>query len=387
LALSDASRMFQWMTDPGVRLKVGVTREPSMDATVEWLEHALSDRSFHPRAILNSGEHVGNVVLDQIDHTAGTARLSIYIGPSSERHRGLGRRAIGLVLREAFDSLHLRKVWLTVAADNEPAVRCYVASGFSVDERLPGAFGNGTDVRDALKMSIVCTTRCVIVQPSYIPWRGYFDLIRRADVFVFLDDVQYDKHGWRNRNRVKTPRGSEWLTIPAHAKGTLIERTPIRDIQIEGSAWSRKHLRTLVQLYRGAPHFAEYHPWLEAMYASPPKLLADFTIASTVAIAGHLGIRNTRFLRSSDIQAEGAKTDRLIAILQKLGATHYLSGPTAKAYIEPDKFENAGIVLEWMDYVYPEYPQLYPPFDPFVTVLDLLFMTGSDSPRYIWGSD
>jgi hypothetical protein len=228
-------------------------------------------------------------------------------------------------------------------------------------------------------------TRCVIVQPSYIPWRGHFDLIHRADVFVFYDDVQYDKHGWRNRNRVKTPRGSEWLTIPVRSKGNVVEHTPTYQIEIADASWPRKHLRTLTQLYRNAPHFAEYQPWLESIYAAPPKLLADFTIATTIAIAERLGITQTKFMRSSELNASGTKTDRLIEILRQLGATHYLSGPSAKEYIEPEKFERAGIALEWMEYAYPEYPQLHPPFDPFVTVLDLMFMTGADAHRYIWG--
>ena len=175
------------------------------------------------------------------------------------------------------------------------------------------------------------------------------------------------------------------MTIPVRAKGNVVEHTPIREIEIADAAWARKHLRTLIQLYRGAPHFAEYQPWLESMYASPPPLLADFTIATTIAIAQRLGITRTKFLRSSELHASGTKTDRLIEILQQLRATHYLSGPSAKEYIEPEKFQRAGIELEWMEYVYPEYPQLYPPFDPFVTVLDLMFMTGADAHRYIWG--
>ena len=226
--------------------------------------------------------------------------------------------------------------------------------------------------------------RCVIVQPSYIPWRGYFDLIRRADVFVFYDDVQYDKHGWRNRNRVKTPRGSEWLTIPVRSRGAT-SGLLIKDVTASSESWAPKHLDTLRRLYAAAPHFGIYLPWLERRYAAPPPLLADFTIATTIDLAGMLGIAATKFLRSSTLGIGGRKTDRLVAICRALGATEYLSGPSARDYIEPETFAAAGIALEYIDYRYPEYPQLYPPFDPFVTILDLLFMTGSDAPRYIWG--
>jgi len=227
--------------------------------------------------------------------------------------------------------------------------------------------------------------RAVILQPSYIPWRGYFDLIRRADVFVFYDDVQYDKHGWRNRNRVKTPRGSHWLTIPVRSRGAT-HGLLIKDAQTNGETeWPRKHFETLRQLYAPAPYFSDYLPWLETAYADPPPLLADYTIATTIELAGMLGITSTKFLRSSTLGIGGRKTDRLVAILQALGATEYLSGPSARDYLEPEKFLAAGIDLQYIEYAYPEYPQLYPPYDPFVTILDLLFMTGGDALRYIRG--
>lgn len=229
--------------------------------------------------------------------------------------------------------------------------------------------------------------KCVILQPSYIPWRGYFDQIRRADVFVFYDDVQYDKHGWRNRNRVKTPEGGQWLTIPVFTKGAQTDKTPINAIRMnESTSWARKHWATLARVYGKAPGFARYAPLLEQFYLhrARPDLLADFTIDLTTALARELGIVHTRFLRSSALLATGAKTERLIQILRALGATHYISGPSARDYIEDELFLEAGIGLEYMAYDYPEYPQLYPPFDPYVSILDLLFMTGTDAPRYIW---
>jgi hypothetical protein len=227
--------------------------------------------------------------------------------------------------------------------------------------------------------------RCVILQPSYIPWRGYFDLIRRADVFVFYDDVQYDKHGWRNRNRVKTPRGSQWLTIPVRSRGAT-SGLLIKDVAItSGEQWAPTHLETFRRLYAAAPHFADWLPWLQRTYADPPPRLADFTIATTIELATMLGFTSTTFLRSSSLGVAGTKTDRLVAMLRMLGATEYLSGPSARDYIEPEKFASASIDLQYIEYAYPEYPQLYPPFDPFVTVLDLLFMTGSDARRYITG--
>ncbi|HXR48469.1 MAG TPA: WbqC family protein [Candidatus Limnocylindrales bacterium] len=229
------------------------------------------------------------------------------------------------------------------------------------------------------------STNCVILQPSYIPWRGFFHQMQKADVFIFYDDVQFDRHGWRNRNRIKTPQGGKWLTIPVHSRGHLIEHTPIHKIEVSwNDNWSRKHWLTLQQYYGRAPHFERYREWLERFYGRRDALLADFTIDLTIQIASELGLHHTRFVRSSTLEATGVKTDRLLNILAKVKATHYISGPSARAYLEADKFAAAGITLEYMTYDYPEYSQLYPPFDPQVSILDLLFMTGPDAPRYIW---
>ncbi len=224
----------------------------------------------------------------------------------------------------------------------------------------------------------------VILQPSYIPWRGYFDQIRRADLFVFYDDVQYDKRGWRNRNQIKTAQGKQWLTIPVHSRGVR-EGIPICDVKIDWEQpWAKNHLKSLTFAYARASYFRAYLPWLESVYSQRYELLADFTIWLTIEIARKMGITHTRFMRSSEMQGiDGHKTDRLIQILQRVGAQHYISGPSARGYIEQEKFEAAGIGLEYMEYNYPDYPQLYPPYDPYVTVLDLLFMVGPDALSYI----
>ncbi len=225
----------------------------------------------------------------------------------------------------------------------------------------------------------------VILQPSYIPWRGYFHQIAKSDLFIFYDDVQYDKRGWRNRNRIKTASGPTWLSIPVFNKGVQTEHLAINGIQIVWDRpWNREHWNSIQLAYRKTPHFSQVADVLEPFYNSKPDLLADFTIEQTIALARQLGINHTRFMRSSEIEGvEGAKTDRLISILKKVGATHYISGPSAQDYIESEKFAAAGISLEFMVYDYPEYPQLYPPFEPQVSVIDLMCMTGPDSLKYI----
>jgi hypothetical protein len=228
--------------------------------------------------------------------------------------------------------------------------------------------------------------KCVILQPSYIPWRGYFDQINRADVFIFYDDVQYDKHGWRNRNQIKTTQGRQWLTIPVHSSGVVKKSIPINQVEIDWSTpWNKSHWKALTFAYGRAPFFQNYAALLETFYRRHDLFLADFTIDLTVALAGELGIHHTHFLRSSTMQASGQKTDRLVQILAQVGAKHYISGPSAKDYIDNEKLASAGITLEYIDYNYPEYPQVHPPFDPNLSILDLLFMTGPDALRYIAG--
>jgi len=223
----------------------------------------------------------------------------------------------------------------------------------------------------------------VILQPSYIPWRGYFDQIRRADLFIFYDDIQYDKHGWRNRNQIKTHQGKQWLTIPVHSRG-VTSGTPIKDVRIDWSKpWTKTHLKSLTVSYSKAPHFKKYLRMLESIFERRDEFLADFTIATSILLARELGFVSTRFIRSSELLSiDGQKTDRVVNVLKKVGAVHYICGPSASSYMEPEKFDEAGITFEYMEYNYPEYQQLYPPYDPFVTILDLMFMMGPQSGEF-----
>src|SRR5688500_15716933 len=224
----------------------------------------------------------------------------------------------------------------------------------------------------------------VILQPSYIPWRGYFDQMRQADLFIFYDDVQYDKHGWRNRNQIKTHQGKQWLTIPVHSRG-VTNGTPIRDVRIDWSKpWAKSHLKSLTFAYSKAPYFKEYFPLLESFYERRDEFLADFTIETCIILGHELGFASTRFMRSSElIDIQGQKTDRVIDILKRVGATHYICGASASSYMEPEKFDLAGITFEYMEYKYPEYSPLYPPYEPYISILYLIFMRGKESCSYI----
>ncbi len=144
--------------------------------------------------------------------------------------------------------------------------------------------------------------KCVILQPSYIPWRGYFHQIQKADVFIFYDDVQYDKHGWRNRNLIKGPHGPQWLTIPVASKGAVSNHMPISKMRIIWDRdWTRTHWGTLKACYARTPHFRRYADFVAPFYRQRPEFLADFTIETTIALARLLGIQHTRFVRSSEL--------------------------------------------------------------------------------------
>jgi hypothetical protein len=220
------------------------------------------------------------------------------------------------------------------------------------------------------------------VQSNYIPWKGYFDLIASVDEFILLDSMQYTRRDWRNRNLLKTPQGLRWLSIPVLAKGRFLQK--IRETGVSDPGWRRKHWRTITQNYGKAPYFRSLADRIEALYLeSSEEMLSRINHAFIVSICDILGIR-TRITWDTDYEAVDGKAERLVALCQAAGAQRYLSGPSARAYIDPMLFERAGIALEYMSYDgYPEYPQLYGVFQHGVTVLDLIFNTGENARRYM----
>ena len=222
-----------------------------------------------------------------------------------------------------------------------------------------------------------------ILQSNYIPWKGYFDIINDVDLFVFYDDVQYTKNDWRNRNKVKTANGTGWLSIPVGSDKNRL----ICEVILNDNRWQEKHWKTLCQLYSKSPYFSNYAPFLEDFYLNNHwQSLSELNQYLIRHIAeDFLGVK-TKFVDSRQLPAKGSKQDRLLDLLQKAGATKYVSGPGAKNYIDEDRFNATGIELVWKDYSnYPEYPQYHPPFEHGVTIIDLLFHTGEKAPWYIWG--
>jgi len=226
------------------------------------------------------------------------------------------------------------------------------------------------------------TERVAILQSNYIPWKGVFDMIARVDRFVFHDDLQYTKGDWRNRNRIKTPQGTQWLTIPCGSS----EKRLICEVELRDSRWQRQHFDRLRQNYARTPHFERYRPWLEDVYLGTTWTnLSELNQTLTRRIATELlGFDHVTFDDSRRFGLTSHKAERVIDLLEAAGASHYLSGPAARDYLDESAFAARGIALEWMDYDgYPEYEQPHPPFDHAVTVLDLLFCVGNSAMDHL----
>lgn len=224
--------------------------------------------------------------------------------------------------------------------------------------------------------------RISIVQSCYIPWKGFFDLIGRCDEYVIYDRMQFVKRHWHNRNRIKTANGIEWLTIPVVTKGRFDQA--IDEVMIE-KPWAEKHWRALEMAYRRAPSFEVLAPLVRSWYERADKeaRLTDVNELFTREIAGLLGLA-TRIVRDTAYPVEGTRTARLLAVAQAAGADRYLSGPSARAYLDEALLATGGITTDWMSYDgYPAYEQLHGGFEHAVSVLDLLFNTGSEAAHFI----
>ena len=222
--------------------------------------------------------------------------------------------------------------------------------------------------------------KIAILQSNYIPWKGYFDLIAGVDEFILYDDMQFTKNDWRNRNKIKTPKGLEWLSIPV---GSDISRR-IRDVQLPNNGWQQKHLKTIEINYGRAAFFEEVFNLLKPIYLNQKiTTLTEFNRALIQAVCDYLNIK-TKISYSLDYNLVEGKTERLVSLCQQAGATEYISGPAAKDYLDEAMFNKQNIQVSWFDYSgYQAYPQLWGTFEHGVSVLDLLFNCGKQSNQYL----
>lgn len=230
--------------------------------------------------------------------------------------------------------------------------------------------------------------KIVVIQPSFLPWRGYFHLIQRSDVFIFYDDVQYDKNSWRNRNQIKTNNGLQWITVPVLTKDRFGQK--INEVQIDNisnKGWNRKIWNAVYQNYKKAKYFDKYSSFFEDLLSREWKNLSELDIYATKGICDMLGIRR-RFYCSSELGIAGDRVSRLVSICKKFKGDQYISGPSARDYIKSDgEFAKNGIKLEFHNYDYPKYEQLHGDFTPQVSIIDLLFNCGETSANYIWNKN
>lgn len=223
--------------------------------------------------------------------------------------------------------------------------------------------------------------RVGVIQSAYLPWRGYFDFIRSVDLFVIYDDVLISRGSWRTRNRVKTAAGPVWITVPVQAHPAL---PPIDEVRISpaGKSWLERHRTLLRRSFAPAPWCEEALALWEEGIAGGETLLSRLNVRLIRVICGYLGI-GTPIILSRELAPQGARTERLIDLLTKLGAGAYLSGPAAKSYLDERLFAERGIRLEYKSYDYPPYPQPWGAFEGQVTVLDLIANTGPEARDHL----
>jgi WbqC-like protein len=223
----------------------------------------------------------------------------------------------------------------------------------------------------------------VILQPGYLPWLGFFDQLRRSDIFVFYDDVQFDKQGWRNRNRIKSPAGPHWLTVPVRHERL---DQPILEVEIDNrQQWALKHTGAIRQFYARAPYLKRYLPELEALLQHPWERIVDLDINLVEQMCVWFGLHR-QLERSSNLAIGGERSHRLLNLCLHFGATRYLTGDAAKDYLDVELFARHGVDVEWQAYRHPIYTQQHGEFVPYLSALDLLLNCGDESVAILAGN-
>lgn len=221
-----------------------------------------------------------------------------------------------------------------------------------------------------------------IHQPNYLPWLGYFYKIINCDIFVFLDNVQYTKNSYINRNKIKTPQGATWLTVDVLTKGSygqLINETKINN----NILWSKRHWKTIKQNYSRAPYFEKYEKYLESIYQRPWEYLSDLNETLVRTICEMLDITDVEFIKASGLNVSGKGSELLINICREAGGDTYLSGFGGANYMEEKGFRGSGVELKYYDFEHPVYHQLWGNFVPNLCITDLLFNEGDESRQIL----
>jgi len=227
-------------------------------------------------------------------------------------------------------------------------------------------------------------TRVAIMQPTYLPWCGYFGLMQAVDVFVLLDSVQFARRSWQQRNQIKAVNGAQWLSVPVLSKGKRDQL--ISEVEVDKTEnFASTHRKTIEMSYAKTPYFNAYADELLPLLDNPSPRLSDLTMSLILWLKSQLGI-TTQVLRSSELNGSGAKGELLASLCHELGASTYISPPGSKDYLdETDAFEKIGLQVKYFDFEHPEYPQLFGDFMPYMSIIDMLFNCGERSLPLILG--
>jgi RimJ/RimL family protein N-acetyltransferase len=370
--------LWELVNDPDVR-DSSFSPDPIPWAEHErWFDRKIKDPNCRIYIAVNAyGEAIGQLRVDLRSSQDGEIAVSLL---KEYRGKGYGTVLIDLGVHRAFMELSAQRIHAYVKAGNEPSLRSFATAGFTVrgSEHVNGY--------DAVHFVLLNTSRVLkrksevkvaIAQPTYLPWLGYFDLIDQVDHFIFLDSVQFEKQSWQQRNRIKAPTGLQWLNVPVVVRGRSGQR--IKDVEIREPNFWHNHLKAIELSYRRSAFFSQYFPELSEMLqrCRPGQLLSELNIELIVWFCKILGLQ-TPMICSSSMNQDGRRTTLLVNLCRSLNADSYLSPIGSANYLIADlpQFKEAEIEVYFQHYDHPEYSQLFPPFCPYASTLDLVFNEG-----------
>ncbi|MDE0042156.1 MAG: WbqC family protein [Candidatus Poribacteria bacterium] len=341
-----------------------------------WIDRRLKHGALWAIADKFTDECLGYVQLANFHRQGRFAWLGIALVPNS-RGQGIGHDAIEALKQEA-TILGLRKLMLEVRADNSTAHRLYEKSGFSQVGRLMSHYYDGEKYHDSIIMESFVggydVKTVAISQPMYFPWAGFIDMMRLADTFIWLDDVQFSKGSFTNRVQIKMPQGSKWMTVPLLGKGSF---QVIGNLREGNEFWRKQHRLLLKASLKNSPHLALVLEVFDRVTGYSP--LNEALVASATEVAETLGVLPSQCLRSSEMGIPGKSWQRIIDLVSAVGGTLYISGNGGVRYLDHLAFERAGLRVEYMDYRLKPWKQSYGEFTPYLTCLDLLAARGHNS--------
>ena len=221
-----------------------------------------------------------------------------------------------------------------------------------------------------------------ILQPSFIPWIGYFDIIRKSDFVIFLDHVQFNKRSWQQRNSIKTPNGNIFLTVPVHTKGKFHQK--INEVKIDNSKnYIDSHLKSIYQNYNKSKHFEKYYEKIKSIYKKKEDYLIDLSMNFILMVLNEILDYQLKFEYSSNLNIKTKKNNLILDICKHYKAKTYISAKGSETYLVKNDFQKENINLVYNEFVHPIYPQVNGKFIENLSIIDLLFNCGLDSKLFI----